>query len=239
MKSIFFKNDNYNVEVFTPLKYLYDMEECRPREAKHFFPDWWTNMPLTFEKDSKEIGTAKTCPSFIQFYNQGFVIPMWCDTIFRKEKDGSYTWETSTDKFKWEFHLNEQLLNYTNIKDNNNMIMKSNCPWFVKTSKNISLYQMPLFYNFNNDYTILPGVINTEFHHEINQQVMYTSDKDEVFIKRGDPFVWYIPFERQKFKIDVRPATEEDKDNILLSSAKIFTKFSGSYKRENKSRGIS
>jgi hypothetical protein len=239
VKSIFLREDKYKVEIFTPFEYLYDIEECRPKPAKFFFPEWWKDMPLTFKKNNDNIKTAKTCPSFVQFYNQGFVIPMWCDTILRRESDNSFTWQTSTDKFSWDFHLNDQLLDYTNIKNTNSTVMKANSPWYVKTSKGVSLYQMPLFYNFNKDYTVLPGVINTEFHHEINQQVLYTSDKDEVFIKRGDPFAWYIPFERQEFNFDVRAADQKDKDNILLSGARIFTKFSGSYKRENKDRGIS
>ena len=78
---------------------------------------------------------------------------------------------------------------------------------------------MPLFYNFNENYSILPGVIDTDIHHDVNQQVLHHSEQQEIFIKRGDPFALYIPFKRTKYDLVVSAATEKD---IKYFKQKIF-----------------
>jgi hypothetical protein len=71
----------------------------------------------------------------------------------------------------------------------------------------------------------MPGVIDTDIHSEINQQVLYHGDGKEVTIKCGDPFVLYIPFKRSnKLKHQVRYQTPEeykkfDKDTLQTNQS--------------------
>jgi hypothetical protein len=69
-----------------------------------------------------------------------------------------------------------------------------------------------MFYHFEKGFSILPGILDTDIHHEINQQVLYHGDGENVTIKAGDPFALYIPFERKsKLGLEIRYQTEEDK----------------------------
>ena len=84
-----------------------------------------------------------------------------------------------------------------------------------------------MFYHFNKEFSVLPGVIDTDIHHEINQQVLYHSDKENITIKRGDPLVLYIPYKRNKTKLDYRFMTEKDNKvfskNMFQLSTKMIT----------------
>lgn len=238
MKKILFGVDKHShVEVFTKYKFLYDIEETRPKPASQFIPKWWKNMPRTETLiNGKKTGTAKTCPSFSQMFSQGIVIPMWTDVIFKRTKDG-FTWETPESTFTWEFHHNEQFISYLNLPKYQT-VFKAISPWHIKTNKNVSVYQFPMFFHFNQDYTILPGIINTDYHWTINQQMIYTSDKDEFMIKRGDPFAWYLPFKRDKFNFEVSVADEKKQKQMDDNHMSVFTKFSGHYALEAKKRNI-
>jgi hypothetical protein len=58
----------------------------------------------------------------------------------------------------------------------------------------------------------MPGIIDTDIHSAVNQQVLYHGDGKEITINRGDPFVLYIPFERsKKLKHEIKYQTEKDK----------------------------
>ena len=72
---------------------------------------------------------------------------------------------------------------------------------------------------------MLPGIIDTDIHTEINQQILYHGNGNPVNIKCGDPFVLYIPFKRSnKLKHEVRHQTLEeykrfDKDMLELNQS--------------------
>ena len=97
---------------------------------------------------------------------------------------------------------------------------------------------MPLFYHFDNRFSVMPGVIDTDIHHIVNQQVMYFGDEEEVVIKRGTPFVQYVPFKRQGVTSEIRAASEADLKKFELDRLRYFTKFlnTGEYRSMQKDR---
>ena len=113
--------------------------------------------------------------------------------------------------------------------------MKPDCPWYVKTPPGVSLLQMPLFYHFNPDFTVLPGTIWTDIHHEINQQ-MVLHNYGETFITKGTPLAMYIPIRRETFDYTVRHQTEEDHENFMISALKTASKFHRGYKMSQLAR---
>jgi hypothetical protein len=233
-----FKKDSYEVEFFTSPKHkwLNDIEECRPQPAKNFIPSWWKDVPFKNNIGEK---TVKMCPSFADIFSTGFVLPMWCDTILRRKKDNLFEWQVSNEAFQWDFHGGPQMLNYIEGFDSTkSMIFKAISPWFAKTPKGVSLYQMPMFYHFNKSWSVLPGITHTEFNYSLNQQVLFDGSESEVLIKRGEPFVWYMPFKREKFVLSSRSSTDEDDYLQEVSYNTTMSKFSGAYKLEAKKRNI-
>ena len=195
--------------------------ECLPRPAKHFIPQWFKDIP------SKEIGTVKDCPSFPDYFSQGYIIPMWSDVKLNFVKNVP-KFELSAKRFSFDIHENEQMLNYKKATFNGTegqFVFKAISPWRIITPPGWSVLQLPLFYHFNQEWSVLPGVIDTDIHSEINQQILYHGNGKEIVIKCGDPLVLYIPFKRSdKLKQEVRYQTPKeykrfDKDTLLLNQS--------------------
>jgi len=202
---------------------LETIEECLPRPAKNFIPKWFKDIPSQVDKAV----TVKNCPSFPDYFSQGYIIPMWSDVKLSFIKNIP-KFELSAKRFSFDIHGNEQMLNYKKATFNGiegQFVFKADCPWRIITPPEWSVLQLPLFYHFNQEWSVLPGVIDTDIHSEINQQILYHGDGKEVTIKCGDPFVLYIPFKRSdKLKHEVRHQTLKeyqkfDKDRLLLNQS--------------------
>jgi len=237
------KKEKPIISFISTVPYLDSIEETTPKLSKNYVPDWWKKTPLvsfnySFQKES--VGNVKNCPSFPDFFSQGFTIPMWADTIlFYDDKTKEFKWRTAHTDFTWDIHPSSQFLDYVSADLNEKkgiFLFKAVCPWRIVTQPGYSVLQLPMFYHFNRNYSVLPGIIDTDIHHEINQQVLIFSDKKEIFIKRGDPFVTYIPFKRTNFTYDIRSATIEDKEYQNKIDYFMKTKFPGSKQYNAKKR---
>jgi hypothetical protein len=218
-----------NIEFWPAIEGLTGISEIQPRLMTQMKPDWWKSLNLNFTIG--EIGNARNCPSFQDVFSTAYVIPMWSDTRILVEGE-NITINTASNNFHWESHENSQFLDNApiNIKSSAQVVLKAICPWYMKTSDGYSSYQMPMFYDFNEDFSVLPGIIDTDRHYEINQQVLVHTLKKEFIIKRGDPFVSYFPFKREKFNLSVREQSKED--SFLLNKSKLSyqTKFHNGYR---------
>jgi len=109
------------------------------------------------------------------------------------------------------------------------IIMKPDCPWRVRTPKGISMLQLPMFWHFNPIFTVAPGIIWTDIHHEINQQMLFHR-YGEFIIKRGTPLAMYVPYERKKYDYEISGPNAENSRWANISYTHIRTKFKGGYK---------
>jgi hypothetical protein len=163
--------------------------------------------------------------------------------IFKiKYNDFSWSWQTADEKFNWNHHSNNQLLDYANVGFNGvdaQFVFKTNCPWRIVTPPGWSVLQLPLFYHFNKQWSVLPGIVDTDIHHEINQQVLYHGNGEEFFIGRGSPFVLYIPFRRsEKLKHSIKYQTRNDKKKFNELSLILNSVFrpNGLYRKNQRNR---
>jgi hypothetical protein len=216
-----------NISFVSSVEFLDSLDECRPRPAKNFIPEWFKNIPVDSGRS-----TVKNCPSFPDYFSQGYVVPMWADFKLKLNKEENLIGvEGPGDVFTWAVHGSNQFIDYVNPNFSGvgaEFVFKADCPWNIITPPGWSVLQLPLFYHFNKEWSVMPGIIDTDVHHEINQQVLYHSDKDEVIIKRGDPFALYIPFKREKHSFDVRYQTEKDRKILNKNKLDLATKFIGS-----------
>lgn len=205
------------IQFISTIEGLDSIKECLPRPAKHFIPQWFKDIP------SNGLDNIKVCPGILDYFSQGYIIPMWCDSSILKTDIG-WSWKTSDNKFGWSLHENFQFLDYNKASFNGidaQFVFKTNCPWRIITPPGWSVLQLPLFYHFNKDWSILPGIIDTDVHHEINQQVLYHGNGKNVEIKYGEPFVLYIPFKRSnKLKNIIR--YKNKKDNLLFKKNELI-----------------
>ena len=247
------KPDN-EVKILTSFTDLLGIEECLPRPASSFTPAWWKTMPYTTPKhtvrnedgnfygEGTAIGTAKRCPSFPEYFSEGYIIPMWVDMILSYDKvKKEFAWRSSDQRFIAEAHPPFQFTDYVDPilhAQLGHFVARLICPWRIVTPKGYSVYQLPLYYHFNQKFSVLPGVIRTdELDHQINQQVLlYGENAEEIFIPRGTPLVQYIPFKRTKYKLKVDEPDKEELNQINKAQAHFDTRFpgSGEYLRRKK-----
>jgi hypothetical protein len=86
---------------------------------------------------------------------------------------------------------------------------------------------------------VLPGVIDTDIHSEINQQVLYHGNDKEIEIKQGDPFVLYIPFKRSdKLDYELRYKNNNDEESFHKQFLGLNGKFrpNGYYRKMQRKR---
>ena len=188
--------------------------------------------------------TAKTCPSFAHYFSKGLVIPAWCDmTITLNEETQEFYIATGSSilaPYVIDLHPKTQFLDYADYSPFNiktTAIFKLICPWQIITPKGWSVLQLPMFYENNREWSIMPGIIDTDVHHELNQQLAYTGNLKEIYIAKGEPLVVYMPFKRSKETYEFREANKEDKRKFQTLQMKYLSKWKGTYMDLERSGG--
>lgn len=204
-------NKNKKIIWTNSLEEINNIPELHIKHTKEIIPEWFKNTPI-FDNPKEiipyRVKTVKTCPSFAEIFNEGFVMVSPTD-IFITAGEGTYTWQTPNSKIYMELHTDEQYLKYANVP-NAKLVLKLVSGWMCFTPPGYSVRQLPLFYEDNPDFYVPYGTIKTDFNHEINPQIIITNNKKEIFIKQGQPLCTYVPFKRN------------DKLNLSIESNKKY-----------------
>jgi hypothetical protein len=225
------------IEFISLVEGLESIEECRPKPAKHFIPEWFKNIP------AKAPSTVKMCPSFTDYFSMGYIMPMWTDIKIQYNKETKdYAWATPDPTFILDVHGNNQLIDHVSpsfLGVDGQFAFKTVSPWKIITPKGWSVLQLPLFYNFNKEFSTFPGIIDTDIFHDLNQQILYHGTGEEINIKRGTPFALYVPFKRDEVYLDadIRYANDEDRKKFNKVDLNFKTMFTpGIYRKMQRQR---
>lgn len=239
------EKEDIKIEFYTDLEPLANTEELHPKPMKAFVPSWWKETPAHADTTNRHSKTVKMCPSFPDYFSLGYVIPMWADTTLK------YDWRTGQYEFFYGafaeenpynigIHGNNQFLDHAPnanfLGSDSHFVFKFICPWYAKTDPGYSVLQLPMIYHFNKEFSVLPGVIDTDIHHVINQQVIYHGNGEEIFIKRGTPIAQYIPFKRSTYSSEVQVSTPEFTKQHQVSMLKLASTFEGGYRDSQRKR---
>ena len=209
---MFWKKKKDNKIIFwTNAKGLPDIVPIR--ESKYFIPDWFKKVPsfLPGGNELTDPPTVKRCPSFIDFFKTGYVLPAWCDFHLKIEEDKFYVQTPGENAFPAGFHPSNQFIDHLpeHEKKNVKLVFKPNNPWKAKTPKGVKMLQLPMSYHFNPDFYVLTGVLDTCITHQFHPQIIFNR-AGEFLIKRGTPLAMYIPIRTEEFDLVVREQTKED-----------------------------
>jgi hypothetical protein len=227
-----------NIKFISTVDGLSSIEECRPKPIQRYIPEWWKKsiyVPSSHSIETLSGGNFKSCPSFTDFFSTGYVIPMWADSIIRYDSNsGRWDYRTSDNMFSWDIHHPWQYLDnvphtYRGLKSY--FIFKAISPWKIITPDGYSVLQLPVFFDFNDNFSIISGVRDTDKYHNLNLQVVIHTDSKEIFIPRGTPIAHIFPYKRENTEIevvDLRHSLESDKEKITNQDMRFRTKFLGS-----------
>lgn len=239
------RDDIETVRFVSTVRGLTTLEDCTPKPAKHFTPTWWKDMPpgLPYaDSVALAVTTVKMCPSFPEFFSLGYVIPMWADTTIKySEETDTWEWRCGhpDSPYKISIHSKDQYMNHAPVNTlgvKTNYVFKFESPWKLITPKGWSVLQLPMFYNFSDDFTVAAGTTHTDVLHDTNLQVLYHGNGKEIFIKRGTPLAQFIPYRREKLDMTVSEATEEDRLLFESINLNLVSSFTGGYRKEIRRR---
>jgi hypothetical protein len=225
------KEKQVNIEFVSEIPELLADELILPKPTNKFIPEWYKKMPLrTHPSNFFGVPTIKGCPALSDLFGLGYVLPAWQDIALCYDK-GVPLAKIGRTQQEVGHHPNNQFLDYaehTYLNEKGKFVFKLNNPWQLITPKGWSVLQIPLFYNFDNNFSVLPGIIDTDVWHQINLQVVYYGS-NEVVIQKGTPLVQYIPFKREKNNLVIRSITKEDDKRFKIAFEDVTSRFTRGY----------
>lgn len=237
-KKILFKTEIEGLETIAPVK-----------PSSFYFPKWFKDMPEHLDKDPGEpydpihrnlfgkvgdigkkfyVSTMKRCPAIIDFVSEGFIIPMWADTLIQRD-DINLEHDNKNFPARISHHQSEQLtgmpLGEGDFKD----ALKFESPWFIYTPPGYSTLFIAPFYQYEKRFTILPGLVETDGWHQINFPTII--HEKEFIISQGTPLVQVIPFKRSKLSLVMDLINDKDKRLIQAGNNIISSRFINGYRK--------
>jgi hypothetical protein len=218
------------IKFYASIDNLESNPDVVPYPAKKYVPSWWTSLPNRNEKPNHTFPTIKRCPAIPDFFTQGFILPMWGDMYVHgidrhqcvhNESPIAYNLDINgkANNKTMSQHPNPMFLEYyqPDVGRKVETIIKFDSPWRAITPKGWSTMVLPLFYEFNPFFTIMPGVVDTDTIHEMSHPALFHTDK-KFFVKAGSPICMYIPFKRTKLNFEIISKTaqmDQYFDNVL------------------------
>jgi len=245
-----FKKKENNITFATMVPSL--LEVAPPVPAGQMIPEWFKKLPLDLprmnDKPFPKLGpilkdlnshTVKKCPAVVDYFTEGYIIPLWTDILVQRHGD-QFHFETNhpDDTFATviEFHNNEQLSTYPFERNDFRNAVKFTSPWFFWTPPGWStLFLQPQMHP-NRDFTLIPGIVETDSFHQVNFPSIWHSEGDRL-LKRGSPFLHVIPFKREKTNMVAKEFDDFENDAMRDESFKLRSKMTGGYReitRRNK-----
>ena len=188
---------------FTPRMNLINDERVAPLLNSHSWPEWWENVETGG-------GSLRNCPGTQDLLSLGYTLRMWATVDFRPTPSKT-NWESKfattaqeSDEYRELFNLDSFLYDQTGAcpvtevrKNPITDYPKMSSPWLIKTAPGWSCLLIPVLWQPDKNYTILPGVVNTDTYHQAHIIVNPLTD-GPFSISVGTPLYQIIPFERRE-----------------------------------------
>ncbi len=216
-----------NIEFFTEHEALL---EFPPIPAKRAFPDWFKKMPAAKPvppgkgrfpfglsdklRISNVNATIRRCPGLISYLSEGYLVPLWSDFLVQIRGEQIYC-VGSNELAHATPH--SKALQYETMPLSNAYIadsVKFTNPWKVRTPPGWSVMLSQPFYHFEERYTVLTGVVDSDVYHHIHVNTLFKRGDADHQLRMATPFVHVMPFPRDALSLEVRAMTAADKKRI-------------------------
>jgi hypothetical protein len=214
----FFKRSKIVVDCFTTQSAINELFPIQ--KASKFYPDWWKNLPKTFNRTNSwglsiPQSTMKACNGFINMYQNGFMIPLWSDLIV----------ETSHVKWLYEFSAPSEIHSHDpeqlgNIGDTYHHL-KLISPWIFREKTGIKFTWMASTYNQIDRlqaYHVLPGIMDYKYNCGTNINLLFPKVVNKQLIKAGTPLVHIIPMSENPVEVKTHVITEQELHKLETNS---------------------
>jgi hypothetical protein len=156
------------------------------------WPEWFKNEEIL------EPGTINSCKGIQEYLTQGLTVPLWCDIRVGPMGAEDVMAETSDRAFRVE-GFPYKATRGCPINDDRDRPKahwpKIVNPFLFKTAPGYSMLCLPVAYEPDPRYQVLPGVVHSDYYHSMHVVLRVMTDETFV-IKAGTPIYHLIPFKR-------------------------------------------
>lgn len=165
------------------------------------------NLPKWFRLIPREKGSLKTCAGVNDFLTIGMTVPAWSNFYFKPNLETQF-WESRVDDMSPPFgnHGLNVMEGFpfkstgecpvTKVRELDNFqYPKLVNPWKFQTAPGWSTLLLPVYWEPNPNYEVLPAMIHTDFYPTINC-VINIKTSNEFKIPYGTPLMQLVPFKR-------------------------------------------
>lgn len=207
-----------------------------------------TNLPTETKKEFTDIAkkvipvksgvsshvSLKRCPGIVDYATLGYVIRAWTDILITTDSDGeSFNWKANLDHTYHNInrldpavtHFDSNLYyDYFPRKNTFRSTLKINTPWHVEVPKGYNLLFAPVWYDNEERFTTIPGILDPEINDNIKILLYWHSIGKTEIIKAGTPLARIIPIKMDNWKVNIKEASDEF---IKESEAKVIKHYKG------------
>ncbi len=222
---------------------LFATKELHPQKLKDYKPDWYKNIPKVelqayeFEYQNK-IKNVKACPSFMDIYDNSYVLLAPTDYLIQVNELGVVNWSvpisfyevTNKDDIGWHHH--DQMANFVDKKSNIKAVFKFHLPYKIFTPKGYSVRFHKIPFSYNDQWEACDGILRTDKIHHLSTQTLVKTN-EEIFIKQGTPLVCVTPFKRETMKHETvfLPKEKKLKAKLAKNQLRVYGGFHPNYRK--------
>lgn len=177
------------------------------QRANKFLPKWWKDLPNTARQPNKDhdIPTMKYCTGFVDHYNTGVIIPLWCDLSLRIGAIGSGAYRYQYSDKCSEIHQHSSIQYGDGFDTENYQHLKLVSPWMFYCEEEIKFLFVEPTWSLIRFPTLrlLPGLVN--YKHQpatnINFMVWRLENDQEILLPFLEPLCHIAPMSDRPLKI--------------------------------------
>lgn len=212
-------------------------------KSGEIMPGWVSTAKQAYlqkQEESKGEGFVHVyrCPGIFDLMSTGYTVTLPWDLMIDTYGDGQ--------KFKWTLpsgdladmmsspfvtgHSPDGVAEHLPQRPGSlKTILKFNTPWYIIAPKGVKFLVLPIPYSDTFEFESYQGILDPGFSNEINFQVRWNVLNGKHIIKAGTPMCQLIPLTDEKFKLEVRDAT--DNDRLWIQKKNYFFNFGFVYRR--------
>lgn len=228
-----FKRKKIVVDAFIASKPIYDLFPLE--KSSSFYPDWWKNLPSSFEAISQnsptvEYPTIKRCDGFLSLYKSGFVLPLWSDLIIETDQDDSWRYVSSDSQLTITTH--DRIAYGDEFK--NHMHFKIMSPWVVTEKTGVNFIITNSWWNNVNQPIVVPnGVLEYKYQSACHVNFFVPKQRQRISLSAGTPIAQLIPLSEHDVEIKCHLIGNEEYDK-MYSVGVYQNSFMSKYRKRKK-----
>ena len=212
-----FKEKPVEITAFVHEEFNFVKEFSPITKASEFIPDWYKKMPhnkyaWTRNGYELETQTGKGCVGIIKTFQNGYILPMWCDLAIQINTE-MMRYQFSDNLSSISIHPNSQLPNFYE----SHMFCKLISPWMFKASEDIKmLYTEPTFFTNNKRDFSVPTAINQTINKCLSGNVFLFIENTpkDIMISHGTPLLHLIPLTDKPVRLNIEVTTRNKFYNV-------------------------